>query len=130
MGSAALFTLINLPQTYKLSNSILPLDLYNSNTNCPTGTGLLVHAIVFFALSFLSMGNPSQDTGFKLRNAIYGTLIFFLISSPAIFSLVGSVLGNWVADTNGCPTTMGVCLHAVVYCVALVGVMYLPDGKN
>lgn len=132
IGSGVLFTLINLPQTYKLTNGILPLDLYNNNTNCPTSIGLLVHAIVFAVLTFLSMGhdNSYENTGFKLKNTIYATLIFFLISSPTVFSLVGSVLGNWVADANGCPTTMGVLLHSVVYSLALFGVMYLPSGKN
>ena len=126
LGSAALFALVNLPQTYRLTDSILPLNLYNQETNCPTAAGLVIHAIVFFALSFLSMRNSSVDTGTKLKHSLYGTLIFFLIASPAMFSVVGSILGNWVASPAGCPTLTGVLLHAVVYCMALVGVMYLP----
>lgn len=130
LGSAALFALVNLPQTYQLTDSLLPLNLYNSITGCPTGVGLIIHAIVFFVLTFLSMGDPRNKTGIKLKHTIYGTLIFFLISSPAVFSLVGSILGNNIADSNGCPTLVGVLLHAVVYCAALVGVMYLPEGNK
>ena len=124
--SALLFTLVNLPQTYKLTNSLLPYNLYN---NCPTNIGLIVHTIIFFILTFLSMGNPSINTGFKLKNTIYGTLIFYLLSSPAMFSFVGSILGTSISNSNGCPTLLGIGLHALVYCAILVGVMYLPDNK-
>ncbi len=129
-GSAFLFTLINLPQTYQLTDKLLPLDLYNKSTNCPTNIGLVVHAIVFFVLTFFSMGNPLENTFVKLKHTIYGTLIFFLISSPAVFAVVGSLLGNEFADANGCPTLQGVVLHAIVYFLALVGVMYLPESNQ
>jgi hypothetical protein len=126
LGSAALFALINLPQVYRLTNSVSPVSLYNQDTSCPTAAGLIIHAIIFFALTFLTMRNASADTGTKLKHSLYGTLIFFLIASPAMFSVVSSVLGNWVASPAGCPTLSGVLLHSLVYCMALVSVMYLP----
>jgi len=127
LGSALTFALVNLPQTYKITNNFLPINLYNIFTNCPTKEGLLVHALIFFVLTFLSMGNPTQKTGIKLKHTIYGTLIFFLISSPAVYSFVGSILGEQFANSDGCPTTLGVLTHAAVYCAALVGVMFLPE---
>ena len=75
------------------------------------------------------MGNPRERTGIKLKHTLYGTLIFFLISSPAMYALINKVLGNQFADVNGCPTLMGVSLHAAVYCLALVAVMYLPNKE-
>lgn len=130
IGSALLFFLINLPGTYRITNSVLPLDLYNGGTNCPTNTGLIIHAILFFVLTFLSMTRASINTGIKLKHTIYATLIFFLIASPTMFSFTGSLFGNSIADYNGCPTTAGVLLHSVIYCAALVGVMYLPAGDK
>ncbi len=130
LGSAALFAIVNMPGTYKFTDNILVFDTYNATTNCPTNIGLIIHAIVFFALTFLTMGNPLENTGIKLKHSIYGALIFFLVSSPAVFSLVGSILGRQFADANGCPTTQGVLLHALVYCAALVGVMYLPEANK
>lgn len=126
-SSAFLYMIVNLPQTYKLVNGVIPFNTYNESINCPTHTGLLLHAIVFFVLTFLTMGNPAKKTGIKLKHSLYGTLIFFLISSPAMFAIVGKLLGNQFADQNGCPTIQGIFLHGIVYFIALVAVMYLPN---
>lgn len=129
VGSAATFALVNLPQVYQFTNSFIP-GLYNTSTRCPTNLGLIVHAIVFFVVTFLSMGKPREKTYIKLKHTIYGSLIFFFISNPATFAFVSSVLGRQFADANGCPTLLGIFLHAAVYCAALVGVMYLPEANK
>lgn len=129
-GSAVLFTLINLPQTYRLTNKLLPFNLYNTSTNCPTYIGLLLHTVVFFVLTYLSMGNSTIKSGIKLKHTLYGTLIFYLLSSPAMFSLIGSILGRQYASLSGCPTLLGVLFNAVLYCIFLVAVMYLPERNR
>ena len=127
-SSALLFLLVNLPQVYKLTGNILSLNLYNEN--CPTNTGLIIHTLVFFALTYISMGKSDINSGIKLKHTIYGTLIFYLISSPAMFSFISSVFGNQYANMNGCPTMDGLILHGLIYCIALIGVMYLPEGNK
>ena len=122
-GSAFLFTLINLPQTYKITNSLTDLNLYN---NCPTNIGVIIHTIIFFTLTFLSMSNANANVGTKLKHSIYGTLIFYLISSPPVFALINTILGDQYADINGCPTLKGVMLHSLIYFIILVLIMYLP----
>ena len=129
IGSAALFMLLNSPTIYKITNNLSGLSLYNVITGCPTYLGLLVHAVVFFAISYFSMGGVAR-TGIKLKHSLYGTLIFFLISNPATFKFVASILGNGIADSHGCPTNVGIVLHAIVYCAFLVAVMYLPEGNK
>ena len=119
--SATLFILVSLPQSYKLTNTFV--------NNCPTSNGLLLHAFVFFVLSFLSMWRSNISTGLKVKFSIYGTLLYYLVSSPAMFSLTGSIFGQSIA-TNGCPTTIGTLLHSLVYCAGLVGLMYLPDEEK
>jgi len=126
-SSALLFLLVNLPQVYKLTGNILSLNLYNEN--CPTNTGLIIHTLVFFALTYISMGKSDINSGIKLKHTIYGTLIFYLISSPAMFSFISSIFGNQYANLNGCPAMNGLILHGLIYCIALIGVMYLPE-KN
>ena len=93
---------------------------------CPTNVGLLLNALYFFTISYFSMGGTKVKKGIKVKHALYGTLIFYLVSSPALYSVVGSILGNTFASKSGCPTLYGVLLHALVYCCILVGVMYLP----
>jgi hypothetical protein len=125
LGSAAVFTAVNLQQTYKFTNNLVPnLALFDGS--CPTNAGLLAHAVVFFILTLASMGDPGVNTGIKIKHSLYGTLIMFLLSNPVMYTLTGNLFGPKIA-TNGCPTLMGVLLHAAVYCIALVGVMYLPN---
>lgn len=124
--SSVLFTLINYPETYKITNKLLPFNLYNLKKGCPTDVGLVLHTLVFFALTFLSMRNADVETGVKLKHSLYGTLIFYLLSSPVLFSLLSKVLGKGYSSLSGCPTIYGVLLNALLYGLVLVGVMYLP----
>lgn len=123
-GSAALFALANLPQTFKLTSSITGLPLWNNTINCPTNLGLLVHALIFFVVTFLTMSNANISTKTKLKHSLYGTLLFFAISNPVMFHLTENLFGKHIA-TGGCPTLTGIILHTFVYWLSLVGIMYL-----
>ena len=120
--SAILFIVVSLPQTYELTNSISPVSLFNKETNCPTVAGIMVHTFVFFLLTLLSMSTSSQPFKTKLKHSIYGTLIFFLFSNPVMYKFTNSILHT---SSNGCPNMIGIFVHALVFCVALIGVMYL-----
>jgi len=128
-SSAALFALVNLPETYQFTSKIFNLKLLNDN-KCPTILGFILHSIVFFTLTFLSMGNATLRIGIKLKHTIYATLIFYLISSPSFASLVNKLLGDEFFSKTGCPTKLGISLNSVIYCAALVGLMYLPEGNK
>jgi hypothetical protein len=125
ISSALMFLVINLPQTYKLTDKFFPGNLLNNG--CPTALGLLIHTLVFFGISFLTMGTSDKlDTGVKIKHSLYGSLIFFFLSSPVMYKIVGKLI-NGVSNTLGCPTLFGIILHTIVYCASLVAVMYLPD---
>jgi hypothetical protein len=124
IGASFLFLIINLPQTYNLTNKLLPWEIIENG--CPTRLGLLTHTLLFFIIRFLEMGNSKFKTCIKLKISLYGTLIFYILSNPVTYSFVSSLFGNQFAE-NGCPTLMDVLLHTIVYCVFLIVVMYLSD---
>lgn len=134
--SSIIFFIVNLPQVYKITNGFLGNKIYDTLTNCPTKLGLLAHSSAFFLLTFLSMLLPlfgkndkkddGKKLGHKIKHSLYGTLIFFFLSSPAAFSIVGSFLGSQYSNKNGCPTLKGILLHSAIYCVSLILVMFLP----
>ena len=64
--SASLFLIINLPQTYILTDSLLPFKTFNRDKNCPTYYGMLFHTLVFALLSYASMGN-NKNWRLKLK---------------------------------------------------------------
>ena len=125
-SSAVLFALINLPTTYQFTSKIVNLKLLNDN-NCPNIIGFILHSLIFFIFTYLSMDNPISKIGIKLKRTIYATLIFYLISSPSFASFINNFIGNAFFSKKGCPTKLGILLNSVVYCAALVGLMYLPS---
>lgn len=116
--SSLLFSLLNLPEVFQLQAS-------GQAKACTSPHALVLHAALFFAATFATMAHPSLGT--KVRRSLYGTLIFYLASSPAMYSVVGSVLGDGAGTLrDGCPTKLGVFVQAALFCAMLVGVMYIP----
>lgn len=124
VAASFLFLIINLQQTYNLTNKLLPWK--TTQNRCPTHLGLLTHTFIFFFITFLTMGNSKVKKGIKLKHSLYGTLIFFMLSNPATYSFVAGLFGNQFAN-NGCPTLKGILLQTIIYCAFLITVMYLPN---
>ncbi len=120
-----IFALVSLPQVYGVTNRIIP-GLYDTGRNCPTYKGLLLHTLVFFVLTYLSMTGYPKPAGLKAKYSFYSSLIYFFLASPTMYQLTGQLFGRQIA-VNGCPTMMGIMLHSLVYVAALTGVMYFPD---
>lgn len=58
------------------------------------------------------------DSKKKWQITAFSTLIFLIVVNPYTYKLVQSVLGpliGKIADTNGCPTGLGLTVHAVVF---------------
>ena len=120
-NSAILFTIVSLPKTYHLTQKITNLKLFDNN--CPTYIGRILHAVVFFLISYITMGSSRINNLIKIKHSLYGTLIYYFISSPELYNLTSLILKN---VATSCPNTSDIYLHAIVYCLALIGVMYLP----
>ena len=51
----------------------------------------------------------------KLIISIMSGLLFFIVANPDTFRLMRAILGSWVSGPNGCPTTIGLVLHTIVF---------------
>jgi hypothetical protein len=66
--------------------------------------------------------------GLSAKNSVIVTiaLLFFIVANPVVFRFVDSVLG-WlvgpVASPSGCPTTLGLVVHSIVFALLLVCVV-------
>ena len=73
-----------------------------------------------------------MDTKWKI--SFFSAFIFLLVVHPYTYKLTqklfGGILGR-IADTNGCPTTVGLVLHTIVYLLLVRGSMDISgtDGS-
>src|SRR5210317_955332 len=72
----------------------------------------------------------------KFLISLMSALVFFIVANPDTFRLMRAILGSWVSGPNGCPTTAGLVLHAIVFMLVTWGMMnikretyapYVPD---
>jgi hypothetical protein len=120
LGSAGLFYLLNTVDSFKFISKILDINLLEND--CPTYLGQFVNTVVFFIITYLSMGNPLNNQLFKLKNTTYGTLIYFMISSSTMYYLI-----NKVINSSECRSNLSLFIHSFLYFIILVGVMYFPE---
>lgn len=120
LGSAGLFFLLNSPNSYKFVSNILNTNLIENN--CPNHLGIFINTLLFFVITYMSMGDPFKNQLFKLKNTTYGSLIYFLISSPTIY-----YLSNKMLNLKDCRNTVSLLVHSAIYFIILVGVMYFPE---
>jgi len=69
----------------------------------------------------------------KLITSIISGLTFFVIANPETFRLMRSVFGSRIATPTGCPSTVGLLLHTVVFILVVWGMMNIrpePSKKK
>lgn len=119
---AAMFMLVSLPQLYGKTNSLVYDD-----GSCPTYKSKLLHTLAFFALVVLVMkyiGKSDKPLALLCKYALFGSLLFFVMSSNEAYKLTNSLYPG-LAD-NGCPSMTGICVHTILFGLALFGMMHLP----
>lgn len=110
--AALLFLALNSPFAYQLSN-VLPGPATVVGP-CPTAWGIVLHSLVFFMITYLTMGGRTPAR-VKAERSLTATLLYFVFSSKELYSLTGAV----------CPSWSQILLHSLLYFAALIGVMYL-----
>lgn len=120
--SAMIFAVVSMPAVYKLTNKVLPT--FDESSNCPTVLGLGVHAVVFYILTYLSMMKSPVPNQLKVKFSLISTVVFVVLSNPMTYKLVSGVVGGRaLASSKGCPTMMGIGVHAAVYTLVLLLLM-------
>lgn len=64
--------------------------------------------------------------GLKFKYSLYTAFLFYIFSSSQMYKLTGKLLPT---SKNGCPTSIGLFLHTVVFTAAVYGLMKLPKDK-
>ena len=63
----------------------------------------------------------------KWKYSLYSAIVFLLISSPYTYMFMNSIFGSFVSisSSSGCPTMVGLLLHAIVFMLIIRGMMEL-----
>ena len=65
-------------------------------------------------------GQKQQE---KFITSLISGLTFFIIANPETFRLVRRVLGPGIATPTGCPSTVGLLVHSLVFILVVWGMM-------
>ena len=72
-------------------------------------------------------GKPSTND--KWRYTLLTTIVFLIVVNPITYKLTNKLfsrfLGSVASPSGGCPSTIGILLHAAVFTVILRYMMYL-----
>jgi hypothetical protein len=66
-------------------------------------------------------GGQKQQEKFII--SVISGLTFFIVANPETFRLVRRVLGSWIATPTGCPSTLGLLVHTLVFILVVWGMM-------
>jgi hypothetical protein len=62
----------------------------------------------------------------KIRYSAYSAIVFFIVSSPLLYTVVQALLGKVITiAVNGKPTLAGLIVHSVVFFAIILGMMHL-----
>ena len=68
----------------------------------------------------------SDSSNKKWHISIFSAFIFLLVVNPYTYkftqALLGGLLGK-ISESNGCPTTLGLLIHTIVYVLLVRGSM-------
>ena len=66
----------------------------------------------------------------KFIISVISGLTFFIVANPETFRLVRRVLGEWIATPTGCPSTLGLLVHTLVFILIVWGMMNIKkEGR-
>ena len=72
-------------------------------------------------------GNKAYD---KFMISVLSAVIFYIVAHPRTFKIMRGILGEWVSSASGCPSTMGLLLHSIVFLFIVWGLMHIKNIKK
>jgi hypothetical protein len=66
----------------------------------------------------------------KLIISIISGLTFFIVANPETFRLVRALLGSWISTPTGCPSTLGLLVHTLVFILVVWGMMNIKKESG
>lgn len=66
----------------------------------------------------------------KFIISVISGLTFFIVANPETFRLVRRVLGEGIATPNGCPSTLGLLVHTLVFILIVWGMMNIKKEEK
>jgi hypothetical protein len=76
--------------------------------------------------NFLDILSKMASTSVKIYATIMSIVVFIIVSLPFTYKLTNSLLGGIIgrlADASGCPTTLGLLIHSVVFGLIIYSLM-------
>ncbi len=70
----------------------------------------------------------APSTAAKISATIQSIIVFLIISLPFTYKLTNGLLGGIIgklADESGCPTTLGLVVHSLVFGLIVWGLMHI-----
>jgi hypothetical protein len=70
----------------------------------------------------------APSTATKISATIQSIIVFLIVSLPTTYKLTNGLLGGIIgklADESGCPTTLGLVVHSLVFGLIIWGLMHI-----
>lgn len=120
--ASCVFLLSSLPQMYIKSNEFIS-GVEDENSSCPTYKSRLLHMVIFYVLTMVSLKYLVKSEKEWLYLGEYSariTLLYFLMSSPEMYIFTNSIANGSVVITEGsCPTIYGIIIHTVIFFILM-----------
>lgn len=66
----------------------------------------------------------------KFITSIISGLTFFIVANPETFRIVRKILGPRIATPTGCPSTLGLLIHSIVFFLIVWGMMNIGNENR
>jgi hypothetical protein len=66
----------------------------------------------------------------KFITSLISGLTFFIVANPETFRIVRRILGSWISTPTGCPSTLGLLVHTLVFILVVWGMMNIKKESG